>query len=343
MSGPQNKRQRVNWLLSCTLLLMTACHEKLPGPEEEPRQVQTHQVRESTEGPARDQIQVIRPATVDGMQAYFQALDYRWDKLDEGVPPFILEQFPDDFTANLHKDQRKEAFFMSLLPMVLLANQTIQQERRELLAILKRYQETHTLPDEDREWVRDLTRAYGLRGNPLTDHRTRSILLRRIDTVPPSLALAQAANESAWGMSRFAREGNNLFGQWTFKPGSGIVPKNRPPGATYEVQRFKSLYASIRGYLKNLNTHAAYQGMRIAREKLRQAGKPVTGKALARYLTKYSSRGAEYVREIQAMIRQNNLSEVNQVSLNFAMPDATEAVGPSGSGLLTSRYHLSRL
>ena len=342
MSGPRIKRQQINWLLSCTLLLMTACHEKLPGPEEGSRLSET-QVREQSQVPAPDRIQVIRPATVDGMQAYFQALDYRWDNLEEGIPPFILEQFPDDFDANLHKDQRKEAFFMSLLPMVLLANQTIQQERRELLALLERYKENHALPAEDREWLENLTRAYGLRGNPLTDHRTRSILLRRVDTIPPSLALAQAANESAWGMSRFAREGNNLFGQWTFKPGSGMVPKNRPPGATYEVQRFKSLYASIRGYIKNLNTHSAYQGMRLAREKMRQAGKPVTGSALARYLTKYSSRGAEYVREIQAMIRHNNLSEVNQVALNFALPDATEAVGPSGSGLLTSRYHLSRL
>ncbi|MCK4535608.1 MAG: glucosaminidase domain-containing protein [Desulfuromonadales bacterium] len=329
MRVTSKNRHRLNWLFSCAVLLITGCQDKLPNHEEATRLPES-------------QIQVIRPATVDGMQAYFQALDYRWENLNEGVPPFILEQFPDDFDKSLQTDQRKETFFMGLLPMVLLANQSIMEARRELLAMLERFKGTHTIEAEDQEWLQELTNAYGLRGNPLTDHRTRTILLRRVDTIPPSLALAQAANESAWGMSRFAKEGNNLFGQWTFTPGTGIVPKNRPPGATYEVQRFKSLNASIRGYIKNLNTHSAYRGLRLTRGELRAAGKPVTGKALAGGLSRYSTRGAEYVQEIRAMINHNDLSVLNQTALNFSMKHATEAVGPSGSGLLASRYQVSR-
>ncbi|NIP49271.1 MAG: flagellar biosynthesis protein FlgJ, partial [Phycisphaerae bacterium] len=173
------------------------------------------------------------------------------------------------------------------------------------------------MKDGDRERIREIAERYGLRGRPLIDHRIRSLLLRRVDTLPPALVLAQAANESAWGTSRFARLGNNIFGEWTFKPGTGIVPEGRPEGATYEVRKFKSIYQSIRSYINNINRHNAYRNLRRIREKLRKSSKQVTGTALAKGLEKYSQRGEAYVKEIQLMIRQNNLERINTASLRL--------------------------
>lgn len=310
--------------ISCLLLLVAGCQDKLA---DQPFTV--------------GEIHVIHPASVDGLQAYFQALGYDWDNVAEGVPPIIIEKLPDDFGKGLDTSERKQTFFMSLLPMVLLANNSIAQDRNELLSLLNRFKGTHTLEPEEQEWIKQLTREYGLRGDPLTDHRTRRILLRRVDTIPPSLALAQAANESGWGRSRFALEGNNLFGQWTFTPGTGIVPKNRPPGATYEVRRFKSLDDSIKSYLMNLNTHSAYQDLRLVRQRLREKGLPVTGKSLAEGLERYSTRGDAYIREIRAMIDHNNLSAINRARLSYDIPQKTESFGPSGGGLLSSRYQIN--
>lgn len=321
---------RLGLIFCAVILFLTACQEISPEPGSQ-----------SLSLPTTD-IQMIRPSTVDGLEAYFQALNYHWKSLDQGVPPFILEQFPDNFNAPLNITQRKRVFFMGLLPMVLLINHEVANERRTLLALLKQHKETGDLHLEQAEWLQRLADSYGLRGNPLTDHRVRAVLLRRVDTLPAALVLAQAANESAWGTSRFAREGNNLFGQWTFTPGTGIVPKGRPPGATYEVRRFRDLEDSIRGYFTNLNTHAAYRELRKTRQTLRTQGKEVTGKILAGGLSRYSSRGYAYVREIQSMIDHNNLERLNQVALGNIQSDATETVGPTGSGLLSSRYQINR-
>jgi len=319
-------KYRLPALLSAVGLCLAACQERLP--------------EQNNQLPADSDIQVIRPASVERLQAYFQAMDYKWEQLDRGIPPFVLKRFPDDLDKSLNTRQRKETFFMSLLPMVLLANQEIREERTTLLSLLETYRQDNELSAEEQAWLKRLARSYGLSGNPLTDHRTRTILLRRVDTLPPSLVLAQAANESAWGTSRFAREGNNLFGQWTFTPGTGIVPRHRPPGATYEVRRFADLEASVRGYFRNINTHSAYRELRQTRQKIREQGRPVTGKALARGLQRYSTRGEEYIREILAMIDHNDLAEVNRVTLGVESPTATQAVRPSGAGLLSSRQQI---
>jgi len=187
------------------------------------------------------------------------------------------------------------------------------------------------------ERLSEVLKRYGLRGHPLTDHRARTRLLRRVDTIPPALVLAQAANESAWGSSRFARMGNNLFGMWSFKPGSGIVPEDRPDGAIYEVRRFSSLYESIRSYMNNLNRHGAYRKLREIREGLRKANQPVTGIALAQGLAKYSQRGDDYIREIQAMIRQNKLSRINTAFLRATGPDNLLSLNVSGAGFLSTQ------
>ena len=200
----------------------------------------------------------IRPQTLNNLHRFFKEMNYSWKHLDEGVPPFILGEFPQDLNDSVHVPLKKQSFFMSILPMVLLANQEVLGERKILLELLETHGSSRDLSKTEQQALKNLAKKYRLRGNPLTDHRTRTRLINRIDTVPPSLVLAQAANESGWGNSRFAREGNNLFGEWTFKPGTGIVPNDRPPGEIYEVKKFPRLYESVRSYLLNINTNPAY-------------------------------------------------------------------------------------
>jgi len=286
-----------------------------------------------------EEIPSIQTETTNGLQAFFQALDYNWTELDKGVPPLILENIPEDIDQVASNKTKKRAFFMGLLPMVLLANQEIQSERQEIELILSRHKESQ-LKDGDLERLDEILRRYGLRGHPLTDHRTRSRLMRRVDIIPPSLVLAQAANESAWGTSRFAQRGNNLFGEWTYTPGTGIIPAGRPAGATYEVRKFPSIYESIRSYMNNLNRNGAYRKLREIRENLRKSDQPVTGMALAKGLEKYSQRGDDYINEIRAMIRHNKLARINEVALRLPGGEASTIIGTSGSGLLSTRSKL---
>lgn len=279
--------------------------------------------------------QTIRPKTTDGLQAFFQALNYDWTQLEKGVPPLILENIPDDIKDSATK-VKKRTFFMGLLPMALLANQEIAAEREEIQQILQRHEKRES-DESDQERIEEISKRYGLRGRPMIDHRARSRLLQRVDIVPPSLVLAQAANESAWGTSRFARLGNNLFGEWTYSPGTGIVPAGRPPGETYEVRKFSSLYESIRSYMNNLNRNGAYHKFREVRAGLRMAEQPVTGIALAKGLLKYSQRGEEYIKEIQAMIRHNKLSRTNLAAIRQPQPEALTNSRTSGSGLFSTR------
>jgi Bax protein len=282
---------------------------------------------------------VIKPETTSGLRAFFQTLDYSWMSFDEGVPPIILEQIPEDINSSVSTIIKKKTFFMALLPMVLLANQEISQERQEIQQILDRHK-TRTLETGDREHITEIAKRYGLRSRPLTDHRTRKQLFQRVDTVPPALVLAQAANESAWGTSRFAQLGNNLFGEWTFKPGTGLIPAGRPAGETYEVRVFASIYQSIRSYLNNLNRNGAYRKLRGIRAELRKAEKRVTGAALAKGLIKYSQRGEEYIQEITVMIRQNNLEQVNLAKLRQPEEENIVNISITGSGLFSTRNRL---
>ena len=158
--------------------------------------------------------------------------------------------------------------------------------------------------------LRHLARRYRVSGDPVKDPRARDALLRRVDVIPVSLVLAQAANESAWGTSRFAREGNNLFGIWTWDESKGIVPKKRAPGHRHLVRRFDSIQESVRYYLHNLNSHPAYTQLRILRAHAREQGRPLRGSELAAGLTRYSARGEEYVRLIRQLIQRYDLASL---------------------------------
>ena len=286
----------------------------------------------------RGSVQTVRPVTTTGLQTFFQTLDYNWHDLEDGVPPLILENIPADL-EKAGNATKKRTFFMSLLPMILLANREIAKEREEVLTILEKHDRRDSKAED---WARleEISSRYGLRGRPIIDNRARKQLLRRVDKIPVSLVLAQAANESAWGTSRFAQLGKNLFGEWTFRPGTGIVPEDRPPGETYEVRKFSSLYESIRSYMNNLNRNEAYRDLRRTRAELRAAGQPVTGMALAEGLQNYSQRGEEYISDIQAMIRQNNLSRTASVSLRQPKKAVVARPGIHGSGFFSTRNRL---
>jgi Bax protein len=210
-----------------------------------------------------------------------------------------------DFAQTQDVRQRKERFFAYLLPLVEFENQRLAVIRERLEHIHDHVRWRHPLEPRDILWLERVAKAYRVTGPSWEERGFWNDLLARVDVLPVHLVLVQAANESAWGTSRFAREGNNLFGQWCFSEGCGMVPAERPEGASYEVARFGSVSESISSYMHNLNTGRPYQLLRDIRRRLRLAGEDPDALELAVGLTDYSERGEDYVAEIRAMIRQN--------------------------------------
>ena len=211
-----------------------------------------------------------------------------------------------DFSQHQDVQEKKAAFFNYLQPKVQAVNQRIRKDRKAVMAL-------QTVAGDNLAWwqrarlVR-IARRYGIDPDAeMSDHTLLAETLERANIVPTSLALIQAAKESGWGTSKFAKLANNLFGQQCFKPGCGIVPKARAAGRRHEVQRFTSVEDAIAAYAFNLNSHPRYAEMRQIRARLSATDQPITGTALAQGLLAYSERRGDYVKEIQAMIRQNKL------------------------------------
>lgn len=208
-----------------------------------------------------------------------------------------------DFSSYSDTTEKKAAFFSFLYPRIVLANSRILIER----AYLQSLSDKDELSKSELTWLKNQAERLRVDEEPGSTDMFRR-LENRLDVIPPSLIMAQAANESAWGTSRFARRGNNLFGQWCFSKGCGIVPQSRVEGASHEVADFESPYLSVRSYIQNLNRHPAYQTLRDVRLKARSTGDDASGSSLAAGLLDYSERGEEYVEEIRSMIRYNNLT-----------------------------------
>lgn len=210
-------------------------------------------------------------------------------------------------SSHIPVQQKKQVFFRLMAPLVLISNENILAERSivkianlsspDLLAIAKKYHLTFN-PDKG-----------------LTEEQ-RTQLLDQVDIMPPSLALAQAAEESGWATSRFTEEGNAFFGQWDFS-GKGMAPKQqRKELGNYGLARFDSPLSSVEGYMLNINTTAAYKKLRVLRAKLRQENKAITGIELAGTLDKYSERGQAYIDGLRSMIRYNKLQDVDDAYLS---------------------------
>ncbi|MBE0502866.1 MAG: glucosaminidase domain-containing protein [Desulfuromonadales bacterium] len=251
--------------------------------------------------------EVISPQSRHDLYDYFLEKNYSWNTLKQGVPPLIVEKFPDDFYGLAAGSERKKIFFLTLLPMILLVNEEITVERNALLELFSRHDRNETLNRAELDQIAAAAHHYKVKNDPLTDRQARLLLLNRLDKIPPSLALAQAASESAYGTSRFARLGNNLFGEMTFNDTDGIMPLNREQGARHRARVFPTLLDSLRAYINNLNTHPAYQELRQIRRELQLRGEVVRGMELARGLELYSTRKEAYVDDIRTIIRANNL------------------------------------
>ncbi|WP_406672852.1 glucosaminidase domain-containing protein [Natronospira sp.] len=254
----------------------------------------------------------LRSISVDSPQALHQALqeyDFQWPP-EQRVPAVAVESFPTGM-AEQEVNLRKSLFFRSLLPLILAENEKILAKREELTSIHEKLERDSNaeLSDEERTLVEHLQQRFRVEGD-IRDIAVRDKLFRRIDVIPPSLALSQAANESGWGTSRFTREANNLFGEWTWNEEVGLVPQQRREGATHFVRVFPDLHASVRSYIHNLNIGHAYTLLRQLRAEARQAGRTATGMELAQGLERYSERGQDYIREVRSMILQNDLHEL---------------------------------
>lgn len=211
-----------------------------------------------------------------------------------------------DFTNYQAGAERKKEFFNYFLPLIKEHNTEILKSRSKIIAWSQDIESINWL---DHFQLDSVLETYQLDRFDIDNDEDFTILLRRVDTVPVSLALAQAVNESGWGTSRFVREGNNYYGEWCFIEGCGIIPKQRTKGEIHEVAIFNSPEDSIESYLLNLNTHKAYKPLREIRASLRAADKPITGIKLARGLNKYSQRGDDYIDELRSIIRHNNLRQ----------------------------------
>lgn len=216
-----------------------------------------------------------------------------------------------DFSAYRDVNEKKQRFFDYLLPVIEHRNAWAREAREFLRLVRERMAEGTPLTDEEREIVAELGERYRVDVGETVEPGEVDKLLRRADEIPPSLVLAQAAAESAWGTSRFARMANNLFGQWCFTEGCGVVPQRRPEGAYHEVKRFDSVLEAVDGYYRNLNSHPAYEEVRERRARARAEGRPPVGVDLAAGLGRYSARGQAYIDEIRSIIRFNDLDKLD--------------------------------
>ena len=228
----------------------------------------------------------------------------------EDVPRLILANFPNDLVELHSVEKRKALFIQALLPIVLHANEMIVIERKKLLSLLMQTNSSWT--KNDRDWISDLHQRYKVEETNLEE------LLRRVDIIPPSLALAQAAVESGWGTSRFVQEGNAIFGQWTYEPSQGIAPAEATSGSRHYVKSFEGLSDSVVSYFLNLNSHYAYSSFRNRRKIMREQIGSLDSFSLANTLLYYSEKREIYVDAIRSIIKRNDLVSYDKARLREA-------------------------
>lgn len=200
---------------------------------------------------------------------------------------------------------KKHEFISTLLPYIEEENRRLIALRKRVGAMFDKIERDRALSTSEQQQISKLASQYRVKGDPLVDVTAREEVLRKIDIIPSSLALAQAANESAWGESRFAQQANNLFGIWTYDKDKGLKPKRREEGKTHLVRIFDDFGESVRYYMYTLNSHPAYQELRQIRQQLRVSGQVIEGRKLAAGLEKYSAKGQVYIDLIQSLIEQN--------------------------------------
>tara|TARA_B100000787_G_scaffold124952_1_gene94254 strand:- start:945 stop:1985 length:1041 start_codon:yes stop_codon:yes gene_type:complete len=240
------------------------------------------------------------------IEELFKSTNYSLDDVRKNklVKPISLTLLPSEIKKIENTQKRKNLFIQIILPLILKENNNIKLDRKKLFSILNKSKNTKT----EKVWLNTKFKQYGVVNKDL------STLKIRMDVVPVSMAIAQAAKETGWGTSRFAQEGNALFGQWTWS-GEGIKPMDADDDSTHKVMKFKVLQASVKAYQRNLNTHSSYKNFRVARAELRDEEEKLDSMVLSEYLDKYAETGKEYVRVLQQIIKQNNLTDFDNAKL----------------------------
>ena len=236
----------------------------------------------------------------------FEDTNYKLDDVRKSklVKPIALTLLPAEIKMIENITKRKEFFIQIILPLILEENKKINLDRKRLFNIINKSNNSSL----EKKWLERKYKQYGIPSKDL------SVLKIRMDIIPVSLAIAQAAKETGWGTSRFAQQGNALFGQWTWS-GEGLKPKEAEKNEGHKVMKFNILQASVRAYQRNINTHSSYQDFRLARAKLRDLGEPLDSMILSAYLDKYAETGNEYVKVLQKIIQQNNLKDFDDAKL----------------------------
>jgi Bax protein len=240
------------------------------------------------------------------IEELFKSTDYNLNDVRKNklVKPISLTLLPKEIKQIENTKKRKELFIQIILPLVIKENNYIKLDRNKLFSILNKNQNTIA----EKNWLNSKFKQYGVVNKDL------STLKIRMDEIPVSMAIAQAAKETGWGTSRFAQEGNALFGQWTWS-GEGIKPAGADDDTTHKVMKFKVLQASVKAYQRNLNTHSGYRSFRSARAELRDEGQKLNSIVLTEHLDKYAETGKQYVKILQQIIRQNNLEDFDDAKL----------------------------
>ena len=236
----------------------------------------------------------------------FKDVDYdlRTVRNEKLVKPIYFTQFPRDLDNLQSVQLKKETFIKIVLPLIVAENEKILDDRLKLKTLIEKKFTT----DTEKQWLRQKLLEYKVKKGDLEE------LLFRMDMIPASIALAQAAKESGWGTSRFALEGNAIFGQWTWD-GQGIAPLKRDGDKNHKILKFPILRASVKAYKNNLNTHKSYSKFREKRKQLRDKKKSITGLSLTETLKNYAQTGSEYTKILNQIITQNRLSDFERVRL----------------------------
>mgnify|MGYP001457840461 CR=1 FL=1 len=251
------------------------------------------------------EIDLVRYTTSE-IESLFKDVNYNLDDVRETklIKPVPIHLLPKEIKNIENTKKRKELFIKIVLPLIIKENNKIRIDRKRLFTILSK----NSNSEIEKKWLEKKYKQYGVRQNDL------SSLKIRMDEIPVSLAIAQAAKETGWGTSRFALKGNALFGQWTWS-GEGLKPKNAEEGKEHKVMKFHSLQLSVRAYLRNLNTHSSYKNLRKARTELRNKDKLLDSLILSKYLDKYAETGNQYIEVLQKIIEQNNLKDFDEARL----------------------------
>ena len=259
---------------------------------------------------------LLQVKSTESLSDAFDRAGYRLDGVRRHgeVPRLFLVSLPGDLREIRAPSHRKIMFIKTALPLILLANEQIERDRMKIQILRTLIGAGVEITADDAAWLAAIAARHGLARIDFDE------LLRRVDIIPPSLALAQGAEETGWGTSRFAHEGNALFGQRIFGGKGGLVPRRRDKGKTFKVRSFEDLIEGVKAYVHNLNTFAAYGEFRRTREALREAGRPLIGTVLASALENYSERRQAYIDTIRLIIRANSLGMFDKARLGDALP-----------------------